>query len=770
MPPPVRLPHGSQGRRETYADIAVRDQTSPTSPQSPLETRPLTPLSYLSSPVPDLAATLSTEAADRADEANVAFLRDSLDELEQLSQQRSSATWIDSARDPRQRRSQARLQSSARHEAAEDLSRRERLQRILSTLNREHRSAGSVANAYGNRTPSPHRQSLYDWAPGSAESQSPQQEHQQEGELDAILAELRRQQPDTHPDILRVLGQSQLDSRREAVAQQRGGNGTPAPGTQSQSAEERRERMRERERRRRETEWVNLRTRAAMQRSRHEGSPSATERMLRYVMDRERSGMSEEEVRARDAGWFQPRAYGNAASAARWGSLMPASGDASRDRERQERIEAFRRGYLAENVPPRFPRVSTPPAQTQTASTRARLKSTDLLEHALQYLSDLRSIPPADEDMTPDDRRVRDTKILDLSIDHGLATKEFWAGKYDDFVMDLNDLDPLSYSSWLQPGTIFDGHQHATNPCFVTQPSRSSTETITHVLEQINPNYASHGPSLGFDRPPGSSSLAQPAQFDATQPWLSHIPSSTPQLAIKSTSLDSTHDHWPVRVILHHVDPVQMTLQGTMEAYDVPQHPAALSLLPGTTERPRAGNKHAPIVTYLEGHIIDLRTHTLLTPSPSKTSGRLEVAPQNRTPYTDAKESSIFPPASPSVDAANWLKLPPFSTSSSYNTADDVARALLSKSALRKLNEEYIFMRWKERCFVHARDEQPPCSEGGMGDQDRGHGLTISGFYYVSLKRETGEVEGLYFDPSSTPFQLLRLRGKGGRWAGVELR
>jgi hypothetical protein len=38
-----------------------------------------------------------------------------------------------------------------------------------------------------------------------------------------------------------------------------------------------------------------------------------------------------------------------------------------------------------------------------------------------------------------------------------------------------------------------------------------------------------------------------------------------------------------------------------------------------------------------------------------------------------------------------------------------------------------------------------------------GCGLTISGFYYVSMRREDGVIEGLYCDPQSSPYQYLRL-------------
>lgn len=233
------------------------------------------------------------------------------------------------------------------------------------------------------------------------------------------------------------------------------------------------------------------------------------------------------------------------------------------------------------------------------------------------------------------------------------------------------------------------------------------------------------------------------------------------------------HDHWPVRVTFHSIDTESMTVQGTMEAYDVPQHPSSLSIL-NSTERPKAGKKHAPITTYLEGHIIDLRTYAFLTP------GAKTDKPQQHSSTNPADGGITFPTTTTATDAENWLKLSPFlslaSTSSAHKAPasppeDQLARILLSRAALTQLNNEYIFMRWKERCFVHSKNDSctAPASDRS-GDQDRGHGLTISGFYYVSLRRADGEVEGLYFDPLSTPYQCLRLRGKAGGWGKWDFR
>ncbi|KAI7370799.1 hypothetical protein KC328_g17671, partial [Hortaea werneckii] len=712
-------------------------QSRPPSPPPPSlpslhQARPLTPLSYLSSPAPDLASTLHPaaptqpmSAADEADEANSAFLRDALEVLERDPQQAidgdnssRSITRIDPGRDPRRRPpvegaegEEAATAADMSHrqaggETSEDLSRRERLQRVLARLNRLHEPSAAVVpargerEAYSNRTPEPHMQNLYDWAPagrdrdsdmadgeeedqGDGASSQQQQQHGGDGrELDAILRELRRQQQAPlaetggSADILRMLSQSQGAHRRRShprsngsVEQSHGRENTLAPlRSNTLDIAERRERLRERERRRRENEWVSLRARAALQRSREasadgsSASPSATDRMLRYVLEREQRGVSEEEDRARGTGWFRPSPPtpvpghdGLAQYQQRIPNAMRQSHDASwmlpppstgpddfiRDRDRAERVEAFRRGYLAENVPgdggagpPRLPRISTPPVAPSMSTNAAWTSgstssgSTAFLENAMKYLSDLRSCHSYED-------------ALSAAIDHGLATKEFFADKHDDFIMDLHGHEEDSeehsfpWSSWLQPGTVFDGHQYAMNG--------TSSSSIAHNIEQINPHYYPSSSRSAFDHPPGSTRITMPpAPFDATRPWLSHTPPSRPPHFDRRSTTSTSDDQWPVRVVINSVDPEKMTLQGTMEAYDVPQQPQPHHILTGganntnssnsnppisnsgpTTSpprRPRAGKKHAPITTFLEGQILSLNPHTFLTPAPLPSS------------------------------------------------------------------------------------------------------------------------------------------------------
>lgn len=618
----------------------------------------------------------------------------------------------------------------------EDLTRRERLQRVLARLNRMHEPQSTASdNAYGNRTPSPNQQNLYDWAPAPEEGN-------EDNELENILGELRRQQPETPSEILRLLSRNQMGERRDSPARAASymrvnGNETYAQVT------ERRQRERQQ----------NLRNRAALQSARQGSSPSATERMLRYVMERERSGLSEEEERARGAGWFRPtpRAepeHEDFVGSSSWS--IPPRADDTRERDRQERVEAFRRGYLAEHAQARLPGISA-------MSTNSSL----FLENALKYLDDLRECSSYED-------------ALATAIDNNLATKEFFADKHDDFIMDLSDLGKPAPSSWVQPGAVFEGHQHASTASMNITHNRPAQQGAH--IEQINPNY----------RP---SENTHPAYYmhyyDPSRPTAYPTPIPLNLRATTPKASDSANDHWPVRVKIHDIDWDKMTIQGTMEAYDVPQHPASTVNIvhPGEApdNRPKAGKKSAPITTYLEGHILDHHAHSFLTPqSPN---------PKRRGSSASTLGDTIsFPSATPHLDAQNWLALPPFNSlcqgSGRYPTpgedprtaspaaADAFARLILSTTQLRQLSGEYIFMRWKERCFVHSRHDDccTSSSSDRLGDQDRGHGLTISGFYYVSLRRSDGEVEGLYFDPSSTPYQLLRLKGRTAGWGSFELR
>lgn len=62
-----------------------------------------------------------------------------------------------------------------------------------------------------------------------------------------------------------------------------------------------------------------------------------------------------------------------------------------------------------------------------------------------------------------------------------------------------------------------------------------------------------------------------------------------------------------------------------------------------------------------------------------------------------------------------------------------------------------------ERCFI--------------AESDSGWGLTISGFYYIAMRRDTGTIEGLYYDPGSQPYQQLSMVPEGTkRDSGVAIK
>jgi hypothetical protein len=75
-----------------------------------------------------------------------------------------------------------------------------------------------------------------------------------------------------------------------------------------------------------------------------------------------------------------------------------------------------------------------------------------------------------------------------------------------------------------------------------------------------------------------------------------------------------------------------------------------------------------------------------------------------------------------------------------------------------------LLMLLAERCFVEpimkqAREQLTTETSSGL-DSDSMHptwGLTISGFYYIALHRQSGSIEGLYCDPGSQPYQSLRM-------------
>ncbi|KAG9826787.1 hypothetical protein KCU98_g15044, partial [Aureobasidium melanogenum] len=203
---------------------------------------------------------------------------------------------------------------------------------------------------------------------------------------------------------------------------------------------------------------------------------------------------------------------------------------------------AYRRTYLADS-----------PATQEPLSSTSVSRPSPLLESTVRYLDDVRDCSSYDDS-------------LSAALDYGLFTPEC----YDNLITDTGSCLRPQPSSWLSPGAIFRGTQHTTTSA-------------------------------------KASSVRSPPAFDATRPWLAHTPN--PYSRSLAPSLSGNHfsylslpprdvqDRWPVKVTIQAVDLANMTMAGTMEAFDVPNttHPSVETHTPAP-----------PITTYLEGQIIDL--------------------------------------------------------------------------------------------------------------------------------------------------------------------
>ncbi|KAL9122435.1 MAG: hypothetical protein Q9187_001016 [Circinaria calcarea] len=265
------------------------------------------------------------------------------------------------------------------------------------------------------------------------------------------------------------------------------------------------------------------------------------------------------------------------------------------------------------------------------------------------------------------------TERISSAAEGGFMEGELFTDNHDDLILDTTTIGALPESSWLRAGSVFRGSQHAEGG--LTPPSYRITNPTTRGSSISHRNVRSH---------------------------TVRIPTSHGVPIIGYTSSLNTEDAecWPVKVTLHSVDYANMTISGTMEAFDVPDK--------------FSPTLRSSITTYLEGEIIDFDKFTL---------------------ETKTFDGNVL------MDRTYWRKLDPFKT-----VADkELVRNTVSAKWLKEdLAHKYILMRWKERCFLSPSDEQS--------------GLTISGFYYCSLRRSDGCIQGLYYDPVSLPYQHLSLR------------
>ena len=175
--------------------------------------------------------------------------------------------------------------------------------------------------------------------------------------------------------------------------------------------------------------------------------------------------------------------------------------------------------------------------------------------------------------------------------------EKFFTSNHQDFIMDTTTIDPPPETSWLKPGGVFFGSQHATGG------SQSlAAHSIRLASENREPRNLYHRRNT---RPP-----------ERQGPWPNNI--------IRPTD---SEERWPVKVTINDIDYDSMTLCGTMEAFNVPDKSAP--------------NKQSSITTFLQGEIIDFNKFALQTKS-FKADARIDGTYWRKLePFKDLSEKEI---------------------------------------------------------------------------------------------------------------------------------
>lgn len=90
------------------------------------------------------------------------------------------------------------------------------------------------------------------------------------------------------------------------------------------------------------------------------------------------------------------------------------------------------------------------------------------------------------------------------------------------------------------------------------------------------------------------------------------------------------------------------------------------------------------------------------------------------------------------IDKQHWTKFPAFQKFSHFLDRDDLTYDFE--------NQDFIFMRWKERFLV------PDHKIKNIS------GASFAGFYYIVFQKSTGQISGFYYHTNSEMFQHLSLK------------
>ncbi|KAI5793385.1 vacuolar import and degradation protein-domain-containing protein [Pyronema domesticum] len=217
----------------------------------------------------------------------------------------------------------------------------------------------------------------------------------------------------------------------------------------------------------------------------------------------------------------------------------------------------------------------------------------------------------------------------------------------------------------------------------------------------------------GFIRLGYSRNIAESLEREAAEPLRPVVRrvNSMMDRNLRQNAQDAPKQCWEVKVKIFDID--WESLRISIFTSPTQNYTGSMTAFTGEEKSPLGAHS---VETYLEGELLDFNTHSFETWN-----------------YKSNLDD----------DADNWRNLEPFKNM--YD--EELARNLLSKKFLKNLTENWVFMRWKEKCFISP---QP----------DGNSGLTIGGFYYLCLARQSGEIKGFYYDPQSQPYQELILKPK----------
>ena len=247
--------------------------------------------------------------------------------------------------------------------------------------------------------------------------------------------------------------------------------------------------------------------------------------------------------------------------------------------------------------------------------------------------------------------RLRDSDSVEDSIESA-ADGGFgqWAlERNNDFIIDTISIPPPPRCSWLRPGMVFSGSQKAA-------AASGASALFPHRIPSP-PQNPSNDPMIVNGSSSSSSSSSNNNNSGENNGRISVYTSSGRRyLANNIYSIGNGRDeNWPVKVTIHDINYDDMTLSGTMEAYNIPDKTSP--------------SQDAHIVTFLEGEIIDFNTHTLET----------------KNFKADAE-----------IDSTYWRELQPFKNL----TDEEMTRNLVSQKWItEELAKGWILMRWKGTFF-----------------------------------------------------------------------